>query len=1119
MGLDLGKARPASAPALMDEPGEPFGIGGEPVLGQEASRSSPAACFDGENYLVVWEDVRDGVPDIFAARVTQSGEILDPVGIPVSSGISPKARPAVAFDGANFLVLWADARNGSWDIYGSRVSRSGAVLDPEGLAIIADSGDQLCPALAYSESRYLVAWSDQGTGWINIRGAVLNSGGSVLGEGILISPGVAQSHPGGPWGPAVAADGSTFMVVWQARIGDDWNVYGARISTSGEILDPSRIDIATTADEEWYPWVSHNGSHYFVVWHGIFDGSFDLFGARLSSAGELLDSERIAVSEHRFWQRYPAVTSDGEDYLVVWANWTAWAQDVYSTLVTSSGEVVEILGTPVINAKTDVQWRPAVVFGGDNYLIISQDERTASGADVHGVFVDRSGMIVGGGVRISTEGDGPWRPRASFNGSNYMVVWGDIGEGVGRISGARVSASGSLLDSEGIPISQEAYGAYAPDIAFDGTTHMVVWQDDRGGDWDIYGARMNRLGVVLNEGGRQLSFGEGDERNPSIAYGAGVYFVAWESRRSGGYDIYGARVDPTGAVIDSEGIAISTASKAQRHPALTFDGENFLVLWEDKRNGSWDIYGSRMTVSGEVLDAGGLMISGSDGHQLDPMAASDGAEYLVVWQDWNGGSSDVRGSRVSSSGEVLGPGEIYISARAGREWGPDVAFNGREYVVAWGDERRGSANVDVYASRIATNGLVLDPEGVGISTDLDSQLLPSVVPGDGAEVLTVHSSFKPSAIFGYTRVWGSLWSPSEEDPLELTLSVHQNPVLTSEVDILMIPSKAVQDTSVWIVVDDTTIETALTDTTAGIYRGSYRLTRPDVVTIICGARDLLGTSATASRQFGVGAISRAGGGVVEGPHGIVSLRFPDGSVDRDCYILVMYEPVPAGGAFPSSVERVESFPEDNPSDPSGSPRPFSFLLSPGSIDLRERAILSVNLVASGTAWVPMSAGGAGGGGSIPEPMSFRSPVERSKLTPELLREGPCGWEKMSCAFDAERKTLTAQIEELGRFAVIWSPKEAGPPRPGLRLVAVPNPFQTALEVGFLMPAGGEAEICVYDPEGRLVRALFKGHRDPGWQREIWDGLDDAGRRAPAGVYFTTVRAHARTEVAKCVLVR
>ena len=60
--------------------------------------------------------------------------------------------PDVAFDGTNYLVSWMDRRNGVWNIYGARVSPQGAVLDKNGIPISTAPDFQIYPALAFGQA-------------------------------------------------------------------------------------------------------------------------------------------------------------------------------------------------------------------------------------------------------------------------------------------------------------------------------------------------------------------------------------------------------------------------------------------------------------------------------------------------------------------------------------------------------------------------------------------------------------------------------------------------------------------------------------------------------------------------------------------------------------------------------------------------------------------------------------------------------------------------------------------------------------------------------------------------------------------------------------------------------
>src|SRR5262249_44017090 len=156
-------------------------------------------------------------------------------------------------------------------------------------------------------------------------------------------------------------------------------------------------------------------------------------------------------------------------------------------------------------------------------------------------------------------------------------------------------------------------------------------------------------------------------------------------------DIYASRMDADGGVLEDAGLAVSRAAPSQASPAVAFDGENFLVVWEEDRSGETDIYGARVTASGSLLDGEGFAVTTAHSSQFTPAAAWDGSVFLVVWEDDRCGSpdcADLYGARVSRSGTVLDPDGIPISTATSAQFAPALAAReGGGFLVVWLDLR------------------------------------------------------------------------------------------------------------------------------------------------------------------------------------------------------------------------------------------------------------------------------------------------------------------------------------------------------------------------------------------------------------------------------------------------
>jgi choice-of-anchor B domain-containing protein len=82
----------------------------------------------------------------------------------------------------------------------------------------------------------------------------------------------------------------------------------------------------------------------------------------------------------------------------------------------------------------------------------------------------------------------------------------------------------------------------------------------------------------------------------------------------------------------------------------------------------------------------------------------------------------------------------------------------------------------------------------------------------------------------------------------------------------------------------------------------------------------------------------------------------------------------------------------------------------------------------------------------------------------------------------------------------------------------PNPAPGAVALTLDLPEAGKVEVGLYDVGGRRVRTLHRGHAPAGPLVLTWDGNDDAGRRAPAGLYFARARMNGTSAQTRVVRV-
>jgi hypothetical protein len=322
-----------------------------------ADQRRPSVAYDYVDFLVVWQDRRSGSWDIYGARVSKSGEVLDPAGFPISTASGDQTGPEVSAIDDRFLVVWTDRRSGV-DVYLSRVL-SGRVIDPAGIPVATGPAVQRSPTVAQNGDDVLVAWQENGIRGARFdaaRGLVLDPGGFTISSlahsyrptstpsasgtlvvwarflsrrhgreiraarvsthGVVLDPsGILVSRPSGVTFPSPAVSGQ--FVVWDEGNRTDDNIRGARISDTGTVLDPGGIDVATGTADQDSPAVAFNGNA-LVAWHERRRGVANIRGARVANDGTVLDHSGFTIADATAPEQFPAVTGSEDQWGVVY---------------------------------------------------------------------------------------------------------------------------------------------------------------------------------------------------------------------------------------------------------------------------------------------------------------------------------------------------------------------------------------------------------------------------------------------------------------------------------------------------------------------------------------------------------------------------------------------------------------------------------------------------------------------------------------------------------------------------------------------------------------------------------------------------------------------------------
>lgn len=374
-----------------------------------------------------------------------------------------------------------------------------------------------------------------------------------------------------------------------------------------------------------------------------------------------------------------------------------------------------------------------------NYILVWEDGRSGY-YDIFAQKIDESGRLLWskeGVGACSRFGNQNFPQIASDGAGGVIIVWQDYRNGNSDIFAQKINHAGNPLWGEGgAPVCAAPAGQSGPEIISDGAGGAIVtWHDYRGGKGeDVYAQRLDGSGSPLwQENGIPVSSAPGTQWYPKIAGdGQAGAIIAWTDSRISSSDnnIYAQRLDPSGKILwEKDGIPVCSAQHNQERPVILSTQNGAIIAWNDSRSGNIDVYVQKVGLAGSPQwQKDGIAVCTYPYPQENPKLAPDGSGgCIVVWTDHRAEESDICSQKIDKNGKLAWPlcGRP-VCRLPGKQKNPEIIkLKTEDWFVVWESERKGGT--ELLAQKINSEGIpVWKKEGIPLASFRHKQEAPAV---------------------------------------------------------------------------------------------------------------------------------------------------------------------------------------------------------------------------------------------------------------------------------------------------------------------------------------------------------------------------------------------------------
>jgi len=295
---------------------------------------------------------------------------------------------------------------------------------------------------------------------------------------------------------------------------------------------------------------------------------------------------------------------------------------------------------------------------------------------------------------------------------------------------------------------------------------------------------------------------------------------------------------------------------------------------------------------------------------------------------------------------------------------------------------------------------------------------------------------------------------------KFTTSIFQNPALTQFIDLYLISKYDLESapTATIKIGNSTPDNIAMTAIEQNLYKGEYQFSNDGTATLTIVATIQGEATTTLTEYFGVKLLKANSGGTIALDK--VNLFVPEDCLHQDTYFTIIPEPEKGSGNELPIISK-------------------AYQVGPASYQFSQPATLTFSYADEAV-----------------------SNCDESKIGIYIYENDH--WKRLNSAVNASTNIVTALIDRLGVFKILYDPNAALTVNLPITFQLnqnYPNPFNASTTIEYQLPQDTQLTIRIFNLQGKLIKTLFEGTQQAGFHKILWDGKNMNNQTVSSGLYL------------------